>query len=87
MVNLFGGLRKWPDMITPVIKVNESPPGEDHDKNVQSKYIMMYLDANNLHGWAMSQHLLTGNFRWMADKEISKIDLEKYGTDGKKGLI
>ena len=31
--------------------------------------------------------LPTGNFRWMTDKEISKIDSEKYGTDGKKGLI
>ena len=28
LVNIFGGLRKWPDMITPVIKVNESPPGD-----------------------------------------------------------
>ena len=26
LVNTFGGLRKWPDMITPVIKVNEFPP-------------------------------------------------------------
>ena len=35
----------------------------------------------------MSQHLPTGNFKWMADKEIRKINLEKYGTDGKKTLI
>ena len=27
LVNIFGDLRKWLDMITPVIKVNESPPG------------------------------------------------------------
>ena len=27
LVNIFRGLRKWSDMITPVIKVNESPPG------------------------------------------------------------
>ena len=59
---------------------------KDHDKNVQSKYIM-YLDANNLYAWATSQHLPTGNFKWMTNKEIRKIDLEKYGTDGKKGLI
>ena len=59
---------------------------KNHDKNAQSKYIM-YLDANNLYGWAMSQYLPTGNFRWMTDKEISKIDLGKYKTDGKKGLI
>ena len=59
---------------------------KNHDKNAQSKYIM-YLDANNLNGWAMSQYLSTDNFRWMTDKEISKIDLGKYKTDGKKGLI
>ena len=35
----------------------------------------------------MSQYLPTGNFRWMTDKEINKIDLEKYKADGKKGLI
>ena len=32
-------------------------------------------------------HLPTGNFKWMTDKEISKIDLGKYKADGKKGLI
>ena len=47
----------------------------------------MYLDANNLYGWAMTQYLPTGNFRWMTNKEISKIDLGRYKTDGKKGLI
>ena len=47
----------------------------------------MYLGANNLYGWAMSQYLPTGNLRWMIDKEINKIDLEKYKADGKKGLI
>ena len=35
----------------------------------------------------MSQYLPTGNFRWMTDKEINKIDLGKYKKDGKKGLI
>ena len=35
----------------------------------------------------MSQYLPTGNFKWMTDKEISKIDLGRYKADGKKGLI
>ena len=35
----------------------------------------------------MSQYLRTSNFRWMTDKEINKIDLGKYKTNGKKGLI
>ena len=47
----------------------------------------MYLDANNLYGWAMNQYLPTGSFRWMTDKEINKIDLAKYKENGKKGLI
>ena len=59
---------------------------KEYDEKVPSKYIM-YLDANNLYGWAMSQYLPTGNFKWMTDKEISKIDLGKYKKDGKKGLI
>ena len=59
---------------------------KEYDEKAPSKYIM-YLDANNLYGWAMSQYLPTGNFKWMTDKEISKIDLGKYKADGKKGLI
>ena len=56
------------------------------DEKAPSKYIM-YLDANNLYGWAMSQYLPTSNFKWMTDKEISKINPGKYKGDGKKGLI
>ena len=59
---------------------------KEYDEKVPSKYIM-YLDANNLYGWAMSQHLPTGNFKWMTDKEISKIDLGKYKADGNQGMI
>ena len=59
---------------------------KEYDEKVPSKYIM-YHDANNLYGWAMSQYLPTGNFKLMTDKEISKIDLGKYKSDGEKGLI
>ena len=59
---------------------------KEYDEKVPSKYIM-YLDANNLYGWAMSQYLPTGNFKWMTDKEISKTNLGKYKADSKEGLI
>ena len=59
---------------------------KEYDEKAPSKYIM-YLDSNNLYGWGRSQSLPKSNFRWMTDKEISKIDLGKYKTDGKKGLI
>ena len=59
---------------------------KEYDEMAPSKYIM-YLDANNLYGWAMSQYLPTGGFRWMTEKQINKIDLAKYKEDSKKGLI
>ena len=59
---------------------------KNYDKKTLSKYIT-YLDANNLYGWAMSQYLPTGSFRWMTEKEISKINLAMYKEDSKKGLI
>ncbi|XP_068731100.1 uncharacterized protein [Montipora capricornis] len=57
-----------------------------YDEKAPSKYIM-YLDANNLYGWAMSQYLPTGGFRWLNKKQIDKIDLSKYKTDSNKGSI
>ena len=42
---------------------------------------LMYLDACNLYGYAMSQKLPTGNFRWMGDKEIKMLD---YSIKNKK---
>ena len=42
-----------------------------YDEKAPSKYIM-YLDANNLYGWAMSQYLPTGNFKWMTDRKSVK---------------
>ena len=59
---------------------------KEYDEKAPSKYIM-YLDANNLYGWAMSQYLPTGGFKWMTQKQIDKINLAKYEEDNKKGLI
>ena len=59
---------------------------KEYDEKAPSKYIM-YLDANNLYGWAMSQYLPTSNFKWMTDKEISRTNIGKHELDSKEGLI
>ena len=47
----------------------------------------MYLDASIPHGWAVSQYLPAGGFRWMIGKEINNVDLAKYKDDSKKCSI
>ena len=59
---------------------------KEYDEKAPSKYIM-YLDANNLYGWAMSQYLPTGGFKWLSPKQIEKINLGKYTENSEKGLI
>ena len=45
---------------------------KDFNKSELSKYLM-YVDANNLYGWAMSQKLPVHSFKWMSNKELENI--------------
>ena len=45
---------------------------KDFNKSELSKYLM-YVDANNLYGRAMSQKLPVHSFKWMSNKEIENI--------------
>ena len=38
----------------------------NYNKNIESSYLM-YLDANNLYGWAMSQKSFVNSFKWEDD--------------------
>ena len=39
---------------------------KNYDKNIESSYLM-YLDANNLYEWEMSQKLPVDGFKWIED--------------------
>nr|CAG8642698.1 8208_t:CDS:2 [Entrophospora candida] len=41
-----------------------NPKCSGYDKNRPKKYLM-YVDTNNLYGWAMSQYLPSGGFKWI----------------------
>ena len=57
---------------------------KNYNEKEGSSYIM-YLDANNLYGWAMSQKLPSGNFHWIPCHEY--INLDSYDENSAKGLI
>ena len=62
---------------------------KNYDKNIESSYLM-YLDANNLYGWAMSQKLPVDNFKWIEKGDISKFDenfIKNYDENSDKGYI
>ena len=57
---------------------------KNYYKNIISLYLM-YLDANNLCGIAMSQKLLVKGFKWVA--RLSKFDerfIKYYGENSNK---
>ena len=59
---------------------------QSYNFNKPSNYIT-YLDANNLYGWAMSQYLPYGKFKWLNQKEIDQFDVNSIGENSPTGYI
>ena len=56
---------------------------KSYDPKQESKHII-YLDENNLHGYAMSKFLPTSGFKWIDPKEF---ELNKYTNNNSKGCV
>ena len=57
-----------------------------YDSGKESKYVM-YLDENNLYGYAMSQYLLYSEFKWLNKKEAIIFDVYPIGENSSISYI
>lgn len=57
-----------------------------YDATKDNSYIM-YLDANNLYGAAMSRSLPVGSFRLLSDAEIQEVDILKIDQSDEDGFL
>ena len=62
---------------------NNKYMGDKFDPKSESSYLQ-YLDANNLYGWAMSQPLPTGGFKWV---DVNPNEIFELATQTDKGYI
>ena len=60
---------------------------KNYDKDIISSYLM-YLDANNSYGWAMSQKLLVNGFKKVKNlSKFNEIFIRNYDENSNKGYF
>lgn len=72
------GMRGGVSYICKRYGVTNNNYGKNYDPGKESSDIM-HLHANSLYGWAMSQPLLTGDFKWV---DVTVLDPENYDENG-----
>ena len=80
------GLRGGISMISNRYSKANNPYVPDYDPTKESSYVV-YLDANILYGWAMSQPMPTGEFEWLSEHEISTFNVSEIPNDSETGYI
>ena len=59
----------------------------DDCESSKEKKSIIYWDANNLYGWGMSNPLPYGEFNWLSEKEINKLDLDSISENSPIGYF
>ena len=74
------GLRGGISMVSHRHATANNPQMEDFNPSQPTSYLM-YLDSNNLYGWAMSQPMPTGGFQWI-DYSDQILDTPAHSSTG-----
>ena len=75
-----GGITK---VVCKYASANNKYMGDRFNTKSESSYLQ-YLDANNLYGWAMSQPLPTGVFKWV---DVNPKEISELATRTDKGYV
>ena len=80
------GIRGGVSMITKKFAKANNPYVDDYNPAKPINYLM-YLDANNLYGWAMSQKLPEKEFEWMTEQSLQNFDVTQISDTAETGYI
>ena len=60
---------------------------KNYDKSIKSSCIV-FLDANNLYGWAITQNLPVNGLKWVKNlSEFNEDFIKNYDENGDKGYF
>ena len=79
--------KEWVDVFIAkrYVKTN-SKYMNDYDSSGESKFIV-YLDANSLYGWSMSQYLPYGGFEWLSKEKIKNFNVNSINENSSTGYL
>ena len=80
------GIRGGMSVVTCKHAKANNPYLEDYDPSKPNSHCI-YLDANNLYGWAMSQKMPYDNHQWLTDDEIFNLNIDELQPDADVGYI
>ena len=81
------GIRGGVSMITKKhAQANNPYNAETYDRSKPNTYLM-YYDANNLYGWAMSESMPEKDFAWCTQQELDNLDVTRLDKDSTTGYF